>query len=386
MADFFKAFLDHADSQLNGAKSLLVGVGYSQNLVSKAVVELPLSVHQLACEVVKTLYSVCDHPAYQETLKEHGAFPLKNLGLRRSIFNSFDFHFSSGQLKLIEINTNASGSTSAYLIHKFRNVQMPAGLESDYFSRVRRMVLDELKDQGSPSQNPRIAIVDEHPVQQKAYYEFLLFQRLFESWGWSTRILDISDSNLTREPLDLIYNRSTDFYLEGPFSVGLRQLYEENKSCVSPNPYRYYLMAEKSRFELFASTELHQRLGLTNAQSQIIQNVLPQTLRFLDQPLETLWADRKRYFFKPRRSYGARAVYKGASISKTTFLKLSPEDYLAQEVAEPGRVKVDSQEYKFDLRYYTHGADVILVTARLFQGQLMNFQTPGGGFAPVSVV
>lgn len=41
---------------------------------------------------------------------------------------------------------------------------------------------------------------------------------------------------------------------------------------------------------------------------------------------------------------------------------------------------------KVDVRLYTYKAQILLVAARLYQGQTTNFRTPGGGFAPVLVV
>jgi hypothetical protein len=51
-------------------------------------------------------------------------------------------------------------------------------------------------------------------------------------------------------------------------------------------------------------------------------------------------------------------------------------------------IKVDdaAQSRKLDVRLYTYDGRVLLAAARLYQGQTTNFQTPGGGFAPVFVI
>lgn len=41
---------------------------------------------------------------------------------------------------------------------------------------------------------------------------------------------------------------------------------------------------------------------------------------------------------------------------------------------------------KLDVRLYTYAGEVLLGVARLYQGQITNFRTPGGGFAPVFFV
>jgi hypothetical protein len=51
-------------------------------------------------------------------------------------------------------------------------------------------------------------------------------------------------------------------------------------------------------------------------------------------------------------------------------------------------IRIDDafQARKMDVRLYTYHGQVLLVAARLYQGQTTNFRTPGGGFAPVFVI
>lgn len=51
-------------------------------------------------------------------------------------------------------------------------------------------------------------------------------------------------------------------------------------------------------------------------------------------------------------------------------------------------IRIDDalQARKMDVRLYTYDSHVLLVAARLYQGQTTNFRTPGGGFAPVFVI
>jgi len=41
---------------------------------------------------------------------------------------------------------------------------------------------------------------------------------------------------------------------------------------------------------------------------------------------------------------------------------------------------------KTDIRVHTHDARMLGLSAHRHTGQITNFQTPGGGFAPVEVV
>jgi hypothetical protein len=48
-------------------------------------------------------------------------------------------------------------------------------------------------------------------------------------------------------------------------------------------------------------------------------------------------------------------------------------------------IKLDgtAERRKTDVRLYTYDGRNLLTAARLYQGQVTNLRTPGGGFAPV---
>lgn len=88
-------------------------------------------------------------------------------------------------------------------------------------------------------------IVDETPEKQKLYIEFLVYQSLFRSFGWNCQIVDYRG---VFEPFpDLIYNRWTDFYFEKGESKYLDAIFRSKKVCFSPNPFEYFLQADKQR-------------------------------------------------------------------------------------------------------------------------------------------
>ena len=98
-----------------------------------------------------------------------------------------------------------------------------------------------------------------------------------------------------------------------------------------------------------------------------------------------LWSERKRWFFKPRRSHGGKAVYRGSSMSRGTFDSILAGDYLAQEMVPPPVVSFAGEEepLKYDLRFYAYRDRVQLACARLYRGQMTNAQSLGGGIAPI---
>ena len=116
---------------------------------------------------------------------------------------------------------------------------------------------------------------------------------------------------------------------------------------------------------------------------------IPHTVVVTRDRAEHLWAGRKKLFFKPRSGYGSKAAYRGDKITRKVWAEILSGNYVAQDIVQPSTrtIAVDgkSESLKADLRNYTYDGKVLLIAARLFQGQTTNFRTPGGGFAPVSV-
>ena len=102
---------------------------------------------------------------------------------------------------------------------------------------------------------------------------------------------------------------------------------------------------------------------------------------------EALWRDRRRLFFKPGRGFGSGGAYRGEKLTRRVFAEILDGDYVAQALVPPGerlgRDDSGAPILKVDLRNYVYDGEVVLIAARLYQGQTTNFRTPGGGFAPV---
>ena len=115
-------------------------------------------------------------------------------------------------------------------------------------------------------------------------------------------------------------------------------------------------------------------------------DVVPPTVWLSDANRAALWAERRRWFFKPARGYGSKASYRGDKITHKVWEALRDGDYVAQEIVQPGtRAGASAESFKYDLRCYTYGGELLMLVARMYQGQTTNFRTPGGGFAPVVV-
>lgn len=302
-----------------------------------------------------------------------------------SVFTCYDFHITEAGPKLIEINTNAAFYIWSAMITELQSSRFDV-YGSDYVKSIHDMFAAETKSLAAPS----IAIMDEAPLKQKAYSEFLAYKSLFESWGWPTKICDAKDlqwnhAELLVEdtPVNFIYNRHTDFYMESAELANLRHAYLADKVVCSPNPHEYGLIADKMRMvdiRKFAT-------NLPLDEKELVLKIIPKCGLIQDLEDKDSKTGRKNYFFKPLRSHGGKAVYDGSSISNKVFSEILERDYLFQEAIPPAQLTTDNGEkWKWDLRVYAYNDKVQLIIARLYAGQMTNTRTPGGGGAVVNLL
>lgn len=357
----------------------------SENLISPYEVELPSSLQGRIQNIVASVFALREKKAYQDFYRQ----PLESLGLQdpgnNSILMSYDFHIDAeGQPKLIEINTNASFLLLGYEMYRAKKIPPP--ISNFSLEEIRAMILNELHLQGKKIPCPRVSIVDENPGQQKLYVEFLAYDALFKSFGWDSRIQDYREVSKDRWP-DFIYNRYTDFLLNDPSSADLREKFLSREVCLSPHPWEYFLLADKERLIDWSQPGFLEGMGLEKTQLETIRKMLPASHVLSTENKTEMWAQRKRYFFKPMRSFGSKMSYRGSSISHKHFEEFEADGMMAQEYVPPAEKTFATpegpQSFKFDLRCYAYQGRLQLIVARLYQGQVTNLRTPGGGFACV---
>ncbi len=155
----------------------------------------------------------------------------RDIRAAHGVLQGYDFHLGADGPRLIEINTNAGG---VMLNAEMGRAQQACCREvadlvsgpSDYSSieeRLFAMFMADWRAARGDAPLRHIAIVDTAPATQYLYPEFLLVQRLFEACGIRTTIADPSELKLRDGllwhafgPIDLVYNRLTDFYFERP--------------------------------------------------------------------------------------------------------------------------------------------------------------------------
>jgi hypothetical protein len=313
-----------------------------------------------------------------------------------AVMMCYDFHLTGSGPKLIEVNTNAGGGLLGYLA---RDPALPIAAES-IDSRLRDRLLQTFAAEiqqfsGGRKVKPKhIVIVDEHPPEQYLYPEMCVFADLFGAWGVPAEIADPRQLQASSEgvwfsghPVDLVYNRHCDFYLEGEAMSGLRDAYLSRKVCLSPNPHLYGLLADKRRFVLWTDPAAMESFCLSAVDRFLLENTLSKAALLADLDLSQVWATRKQHVFKPVDSFGSRGVLLGEKISRKRFDELPIRTTLVQDLVPPSITEVPGKEpMKTDLRLYAYRDQVLGVTARLYRGQVTNMRTPGGGFARIKVL
>ncbi len=293
-----------------------------------------------------------------------------------AVIAGYDFHLTPEGPRLIEINTNAGGLPLLLSHPWYAN-------NPDEQARVAQRIVEAFRSEfeavrGSSARLARIAIVDSCPDTQFLYPEFLLIAKILEAAGIKVEIADTSDVVCVSQgvsvhglPVDMVYLRDTDFALAGR-AAHLYEPYARGALVVTPSPEAYRSLSDKRRMRDFAHT------------------TVLKTVLMADESPEVLWSNRNRLVFKPAEGYASQGVYRGDKISKQRFIELLTDaQYLAQERAEPGLVVVEteagSRSMKFDIRAYAYRDRIYALGGRVYEGQVTNMRTPGGGFAPVVI-
>jgi hypothetical protein len=312
----------------------------------------------------------------------------------------YDFHLGEDGPRLIEINTNAGGAfLNAFLARAQRaccaEMDIPPTLLS-FEDAAFRMFQNEWIRQRGTGAPERIAIVDDNPPEQYLYPEFVLARRVFAARGVDAVIADASqlrydDGRLSVDgkTIDLVYNRVTDFAFDQPEHKALQEAYRDGAVVVTPNPHNHAFLADKRNLSLLSDAAMLEAWAVEPGFRALLAAV-PRTVVVNPDNADALWKSRKDLFFKPTGGHGGKAVYRGDKLTKGVWAEIAEGGYVAQTLVRPSErmIKIDEtpQTRKMDVRLYTYDGQVLLVAARLYQGQTTNFRTPGGGFAPVFVI
>jgi len=354
-------------------------------------------------EIIAAVEAATRTEGYREAIAEWvpaGATATETAAL--GVFFGYDFHLAPDGPRLIEINTNAGGALfNTYLARAQRaccpqveaalmGTAEPSAIEAAFVA----MFQNEWDLHATGRDLRRVAIVDDAPLEQPMYPEFVLFRGLLERAGIPAVVADPRECSLVDgvlfiggEPVDLVYNRTCDFYLEAPEHAALRAAYETGAAVVTPHPKAYALYADKRNLTLLSNEDRLLSFGLDTAAVRTLVSGIPATVRVKPEDAEAFWSERRKLFFKPGTGYGSRGAYRGAKLTRRVWESILADDYVAQDLVKPSEREIMLDDgtlvLKIDLRCYVYAGKIQLMAARLYRGQTTNLRTPGGGFAPV---
>jgi len=349
--------------------------------------------------VIQAVEEVVALPAYREAALAWAPAIARHDPGAAGAFMGYDFHLGAQGPRLIEINTNAGGALLNVILARAQRAccKEIEVLESgpvptqDLERTLFEMFAAEWRRSGRTGLPRRIAIVDDAPELQFMYPEFLLFAQLFRRFGVETAV--IAPEQLAFEggslrdaqgPLDLVYNRLTDFAFDAPAHAPLRLAYLADAAVITPHPRAHALYADKRNLSLLTDGVLLQSWGVRRTGLDVLQRGIPRTQIVAASDGERLWAERRKLFFKPAAGHGSRAAYRGEKLTRRVWDEILAATYVAQELVAPSERRIGPEaSLKADVRNYVYDGQVQLLAARLYQGQTTNMRTAGGGFAPV---
>jgi len=349
------------------------------------------------CNIIAAIESVIALPAYQQRVLAYAPGTARFVPKAHGVFFGYDFHLSPKGPQLIEINSNAGGAMLNTILLRAQTAGSNAASAPNSEQAFIAMFLEEWQAEHGHQPLRSIAIVDENPPGQFMLPEFLLFKKLFEQHEINAVICDPAELDYRNGalwhgdiPIDLVYNRLTDFGLEAETLKPLREAYLAEAVVVTPHPRAHALYADKRNLAILTDETALRDMGVAAETRTLLLEGIAHTVCVPQQDAKNLWANRKQLFFKPAKGYGSKAAYRGDSITKRVFGEVIQGNYVAQTLVRPSerqlQVGNEMVDLKLDLRHYVYRGRTQLVSARLYQGQTTNFRTPGSGFAGVVVV
>ena len=358
-------------------------------------------------ETVRAIYRVVAQPAWQAAALRAAPAVAQYEPGNDGAFLGVDFHLGAAGPQLIEINTNPGGALLNVLLGRAQQACCEPVAESfpdlHNFDVAQTQLLALFESEWRAArtadrQLQRIAVLDDSPRTQYLYPEFLLYQQQFEQRGYTAVVvapeaLTYAGGRLlaSGEPVDLVYNRLTDFALRAERLATLRRAYLEGAVVLTPHPRAHTLFANKRNLVWLSDDSYLHALGIDGATRAVLQQCVPRTQLVTADCAEQFWAQRRSLFFKPLEGYGGKGAYRGDKLTRSVFAEIAAGGYVAQSMVPPSERMVASDDapadthaaMKVDVRAYTYAGEVLLLAARLYRGQTTNFRTKGGGFAPV---
>jgi hypothetical protein len=355
------------------------------HLFSEATVTLSAAQIAQVNNTIRAIERVVALPAYQQQALAQAPTIAQHDPGTASVLFGYDFHLTADGVKLIEINTNAGGAFVTALLHQAQTDQF-----ATWQQRLLEMFFTEWRMKRGEQPLQRVAIVDQDSAAQFLYPEFLILQQWLKQHNIDCVIADPQQLSFKNQQLcvdnlsiDLVYNRLTDFMLAEPEHNVLAQAYQADAIVLTPHPHAHALYANKNNLVLLSNATLLQQWGVADKDIEVLLQVVPHTVLVTPAQADNLWNARKQLFFKPLAGHASKGTYRGSKLTRGVFDDILRSDYVAQEFVPASEQPVGETSLKVDLRAYVYRGEVLGFVARLYQGQVTNMQTAGGGFAVV---
>lgn len=379
------------------------------NLFSATPVFISARDRQTLESSVAALHRVSELPGYQALALQRAPAIASHAFGPQGVFMGYDFHLGEDGPRLIEINTNAGGAllhAAAARAHRaccepldgmFGGARNLHQLDQVFIDMFRA----EWRAQRGEAVLRSVVITDDTPGQQYLAPEFELARQLFLAHGIHAVIADPQELQWREDalwhpalphgtPVDLVYNRLTDFDLSQPEHALLRLAYTTGAAVVTPHPRAHALHADKRNLITLSDDALMASCGASAEDRELLREVVPRTQPVTTENADALWAQRRQLFFKPAGGYGSKAAYRGDKLTRRVWCEIIAGGFVAQALVAPSermvRVGGEPARLKLDVRAYAYHGRIQLLAARTYSGQTTNFRTAGGGFSPVVVL
>ena len=336
-------------------------------------------------DFVQSMWRLKQLPAYAQGLR--GVLP-PTAGIdpgSPGILMGYDFHLTEHGPKLIEINNNAGGLFMGG--HQWLPQPDLACWSEALVRRLCHMF---------PEHWQCIAIMDEDVTEQYMYPEMLAYAELLRMEGRQVVVLKPEDIHPAEDGLyadgvngeklrlDGIYNRHTDFYLESAPLAHIRRAFESGQVLLNPHPRSYALLGDKGRMVDWWRDGFLEAM-LPPQEVAFIRDIVPETRRLNDMDADVSWAERKDWVFKPAARHGGKGVLLGRAMSRKRFADLDTSDTVMQRFVPASEVELNGETFRFDIRLFTHGPELVALAGRAWQGQMTNFRSEGSGWVPIDI-
>ena len=240
------------------------------------------------------------------------------------------------------------------------------------------------------------------PREQFLHPEFELFAELFARAGIEARVCDTRELATRRGRLELARRADRSrlparHRLRAGAARAPRRCARRTwraKVVVTPSPREHHLLADKRRLALFSSrggaARARRRRTRMRASSRA---VVPETRPLADAGRSSApGATRREWVFKPAAAFGepGRLPRRQDLAQEARRDRRGCRAFSRSAGSSRARSRRDARAaraaMKFDVRAYAYRDEVLLLGARVYQGQVTNLRSPGGGFSAICVV